>query len=326
MRYNNYFAQTIELLLHVEIKVQNFEAINLPIYLKNTYDFSIFRLEKIKMLAAIPKEPVTLTALRKQRCQLIKTTGLECVFCFKNIRSYTKKKMIEEGISFIIKDKDVYLPFLGIALNSEAERRVKIAKTISFSTQKLLLTALYKRWNRINLSDTANLLNVSKMTVTRSFDELETLGLPFVCKTKKERSFIQNQSQKAYWNLIYPYLRYPVFKEYRLDTNSNYNLPLGGISALSQYSMLSDNAYPTYAIDRRDASDLFLNKELQLPEDEQPAVLIQIMYYMIFFGKDKAAIDPITAYLTLKEEERQDPRIELAWEEIMEEYIYGSRT
>ena len=57
--------------------------------------------------------------------------------------------MIEEGIPFVIDRKQVFLPFIGYLLSKGNERELAPVHLISFLTQKMLLMAIYERWNEV---------------------------------------------------------------------------------------------------------------------------------------------------------------------------------
>lgn len=318
--------QPFEQLLHQKAEVEEYDADKLPIYLKHAYDISILHVAGVDCLLAKPKQTANLVTLRKQQLKMKQLTGLECVLRFDKTSPYIKQKLIEEGLPFIIENKDVYLPFLGIALSDRKERILPKAHKISFNTQKLLLTALYDRWNTVNVTETAKKLKVSKMAVSRYFDQVQAVGLPLICETGKERRFVWEGSAKDLWDLILPHLRNPVIREYRLDEPlADHHYPLGGMSALSKYGMLNDNDYPTYALTKIQGNKLDIERLRQIPENEQPTVLLQVMQYVIRFP-DNRAIDPVAAYLSLDATEKEEPRIKMALENILGEYVYDSRS
>jgi predicted DNA-binding transcriptional regulator YafY len=63
-------------------------------------------------------------------------------------------------------------------------------------TQKLLLSALYQGWQKVTVTQAAKLLNVSKMSITRCFDELEALNIPYLSIQKRSRHFTKSRSEK----------------------------------------------------------------------------------------------------------------------------------
>lgn len=312
----------IEKMLHIKVAISDYTGIDkLPLYLKGSYRLYVIKLAEKDCLLAKPKEVTNLSALRKQREQLKNLSHMECVLCFERVNTYTKQKMIEEAIPFIIKEKQIYMPFLGMALTNQDERLLREVKQISFLTQKLLLVAIYQKWRKISLTDAAKALCVSKMSVTRCFDELEALKIPLVSKSERSRYFVWEQGSAALLNILRPVLRNPVVKEYRLDKPLNMReLPLGGISALSSYTLLNDNEYRTYAIAKELVNNLRVSDLPCIPKGEVPAEIIQVLQYDLPFG-DGTAVDPITAILSLSDEDKMDPRIEAAIDEVVEEKL-----
>lgn len=318
--------QTIDHLLHIGANVYEYNAKNLPLYLKAAYNLSVMHIAGVDCLLAKPIETINLATMRKQRTQLTKYAGIECVLYFEKTSPYIKRKLTEEGIPFIIENKNVYLPFLAMVLSNEKERFVPKVKKISFATQRLLLTALYEHWHDINLTDIARYLDISKMTVSRCFDQAQSLGLPVISELGKERRFIWKKDARAFFELIKNYLQNPVAKTYCLDAafTSKKVYKFGSMSALSYYGDINDNDYATYALTKAQAKDLDIYNLEQVPDNEQPQAILQVLQYEIPFGK-KRAIDPITAYLSLDMDDKQDPRVEQVFNKIMEEMVYGKR-
>ena len=123
------------------------------------------------------------------------------------------------------------------------------------------------------------------------------------------------------FDTAFPYLRNPVHQQYRLGMQiETTGYKLGGLSALCHYSMLTDNSYTTYSVSKGAANALELNKQPSLPEDETPIMVIQVMRYdLSYLGDD--AIDPLTAILSLTDDDKSDPRVEAAIEEVLGECL-----
>jgi len=318
------FASYIKNTLHLNVDASDYEnSDKLPLYLRNGYDFSLLTFHGAQLLLAKPKEQSNLTALRKQVSQLKKLTGFDCVLCLESVRIYTKEKMLSEGIPFIIAEQQIYMPFLGIALSKNGIREIPQTERLSFSTQKLLLIAIYQDWTRMTLTETANALNVSKMSITRSFDELQSLDLGLVKAEGKTRCFIWEHSRRKLWESVLPFLRNPVAKQFRISEQIELQAArLGGISAVCHYTMLSDNPYTVYAVPRDNAKALELSRLPRLPNGEIPTMIVQVIRYDLEY-QSGAAVDPLTAILSLSVEDKADPRVELAIEEILEVHLNG---
>ena len=318
----NPFIKYIEEILHVPVDASVYPRGDaLPLYLRNGYDLYTLTIQNIQCLLARPKEPVNLTALRKQCAQLTKLVGLDCVLCLNSARIYTKEKMLSEGIPFIIAGQQIYMPFLGIALTQSGVRDVPLTDKISFSTQKMLLTAIYDGWGILTLTAAAKAIGMSKMSMTRCFDELQALGLPLVKAEAKLRKFIWEGSRRALWDIVCPVLRNPVARQYRLDKQFEI-MPakLGGMSALCHYSMLADEPYAVYAVSRDAAKALDIGKLQLIPDDEAPVMVVQVMQYEINYV-DALALDPLTAILSLNDADKLDPRVEAAIEKVLEDCL-----
>jgi AcrR family transcriptional regulator len=318
-RYITYIEET----LHVSANTALYEHYDiLPLYLRNGYDLYTAVIQNARCLLARPKEPANLTALRKQCSQLKKLTGLDCVLCLEGVRIYTKEKMLSEGIPFIIAGQQIYMPFLGIALAKNGMREIPKKDRLSFGAQKLLLTATYQDWTQLTLTEAAKALGISKMTITRYFDELQALGLPIIKNEGKMRRFFWQNGRRALWEASLPLLRNPVTLQYRLgEVIDIASAKLGGMSAVCYYSMLTDNPYTTYAVSKDAAKTLGPGKLSLVPEEEEPAMVIQVMRYELDY-KDAEAIDPLTAILSLSDEEKTDPRVEAAIEGILEDCLH----
>ena len=263
-----------------------------------------------------------MTNMRKQTGQLKKLTDLNCVLCLESVRIYTKEKMLSEGISFVIAGQQIYMPFLGIALTKNGVREIPQKERFSFSTQKLLLTAIYQGWEQMTLTETAKTLGISKMSITRIFDELQALGLNFVNTEGKTRRFIWKNGRRTLWETIRPHLRHPVARQYMFSEQITLgSCKLGGMSAICHYSMLVDDPFKVIAISKAAAKELELSSLPLIPNGEIPDMVVHIVLYSIEY-QDGAAIDPLTAILSLSEDDKKDPRVESAIEEILEACLH----
>ena len=57
------------------------------------------------------------------------------------------------------------------------------------------------------------------------------------------------------------------------------------------------------------------------PVGENPACIIQELGYQIPFG-NVDAVDPLTVVLSISEEEKTDPRVSMAIDEMLESYVW----
>lgn len=310
----------IEKTLHQKIELVPLNCVDsFPLILRANYDCYTMKIERQECILAVLKEEINLSTLRKQYKRISQITGKFCVLYLKKLNYYSRDKMLEEGIPFIWEERQVYMPFLGVLLQKNETRDLKPCSKISFLTQKLLLTAIYDEWDEVSVTEAAERLAVSKMSITRVFDEIESLDIPVLEKTVRSRRYVRIGNKKETWEIIKAFLRSPVLREYHLENEFSGKLMKSGMSALAELSMLGDNPYPTYGITKYDVRKKRIDKEQEVPRGELPGCIIQELGYCIPF-KDGQVIDPLTVYLLLKKEE--DPRVEIALEEMMEEYVW----
>ena len=305
--------------MEVDIKDIDYNG-RLPMIYSSLYDFKIASMHNIEWLIAIPKEKINLAQLRKNHRQIEKLLDMRCALYIKNTSTYSKNAMIADGIPFIVEDKEIYLPFLGILLNSARERTIKPVQRISFLTQKMILTAIYERWNEVTVTKAAEQLDITKMSASRCFDEIDFFDMPILGTKGKSRVINVLDDIKELWSSIEVYMRNPVINNFYI--NDNLNLPVfGGMSALAEYSMISDNKYPTYVVAKKNIKGLALKDRFVDIKKDEPGCIIQEVGYVVSFDKGDA-IDPLSLLLSLSDDEKKDERIEISIREMLEEYVW----
>lgn len=311
----------IEKILHQKIEIREYkDTKKLPLLFVGNYNLYLLEISGHSCILMEPKGNFGLVTVRKQYRRLQQLTAKMCVLYFKEISAYARERMIDEGISFVWDGHQIYMPFLGIWLKENEARELSRYDQLSFLTQKMLLLALYESWDDVTVTMAAEKLQVSKMSVTRVFDEIESLEIPVLYKNGRKRFVRSFQNKREMWERIKPYLRNPLIKEYYLEEDMGQNFVASGISALCEYSMLEDNDYPTYAVTKTQVSEMQIKSKRQLPKGEIPKCVVQELGYIIYYN-EKQLVDPLTV-LMLLEKEMEDPRVEMAIDEMLEEYVW----
>jgi hypothetical protein len=311
----------IETTLHQPIELEKYRSLKqLPLVLRSSYELYDMKIDTQHCLLAMPKSDTGLTELRRQQKRLETASGMYCVLYLKNLNQYSKNKMLVEGIPFILENRQVYMPFLGLLLRPDDTRELKACRMVSFLTQKLLLTALYQGWDNVTVTIAAERLSVSKMSITRCFDEIESLEVPVLTKRGRIRTVSILGDKKEQWEIIKPFMRSPVIREFYLEKDLPDPLIKSGFSALSEYSMLGDNHYPTYAITKSNLAEIGIRDRKQVPNCEEPGCIVQELGYIIPYNNDTVT-DPLTTLL-LMEKNSTDPRVSIALDEMLEEYVW----
>lgn len=292
----------------------------LPIAYRGRYD--IFRLETngVLWMAIHPKDELGLIMLRKDRVRVEKAAGLNCALFLDRASFYIKEKLMEEGVPFVIKGKQLFLPFIGYLLSNANERKLAPVHLISFLTQKMLLTAIYEKWNDIKVSDAAERLNISRKSASRCFDELEYLDINVLGMKGKSRVIQIPVNRKQLWEEIIDSLRNPVIQRFVLCEDMNL-AKKAGISALCEYSLLSDNTYPTYAVTKKEITDSGIKLVRQVGTSEEiGCVVLELGYFIDFLGK--GVQDPLSVALSVTADEQEEERVGISVKEMLEEYVW----
>lgn len=293
----------------------------LPLVYRGRYDIFIVETNGVLWMAIQPKDDVGLVLLRRDRNCVEKMTGLNCAIFLERTTFYIKEKLMEEGIPFVIDGKQIFLPFIGYLLSKSNERELPPVHLISFLTQKMLLVAIYERWIEMKVSDAAKRLEVSTKSASRCFDELEYLNIGVLGMKGKSRVINIPDDRKQLWQQIESVLRNPVIRRFILREDMKFEKK-AGISALCEYSLLSDNAYPTYAVTKKELKASGVKEKKQASELEQiGCVVLELGYFIDFLGKGLQ--DPLSVALSQTREEQKEERVDISINEMLEEYIWS---
>lgn len=222
--------------------------------------------------------------------------------------SYAIKALVKDGIAFYAENRFAYLPFLTILGRAYKEKSMAKVDKVSMVCQHLLLSLIFSDTRSVNVTEAASLIGVSKMAISKAFDELEVLRLPIRLEGKT-RVFRWDLPWGMLLRNVLPKMSSPVKAEYRLsqkvDLNDTY---LSGISALSTLTSLGDNTYQTLGI-LKDAKSLEkLDKIETIPDYEKPEMIVSILRYVVPY-KGGMAVDPVSAWLSLPENYPGDARV-----------------
>ena len=194
---------------------------------------------------------------------------------------------------------------------------------VSEQTQRLVLRVVYdyERWTGVNATQAANLMNMPQATANRAFDELAAIEPAWMSAADMVRRFDPGPSKKDFLQKASPHLFNPVVREYRLESipATCGHLPLSGTSALGHHAAQIIATFPTFAITKGRESELGLREGRWLADWdrwEKPACVMQVMRYELD-SMSEHAIDPISAILSLTDEEMGNPWIERAAKEVI---------
>ena len=186
---------------------------------------------------------------------------------------------------------------------------------VSVQTQRFIIKVVYDydRWTGINTAQASNLLDMPHATGLRTFVELASIEPKWVTMMHDVRWFHPGTSKRDFLQKASPWLFSPVAREYRLVRDPAIaNLPFGGMSAINYHASLPAPPFPTYAVTKEQERELGLKEGNGLAgwsRWDEPACVVHVMRYKLD-SLEGTAIDPISAVLSLSDEELDDPLTE----------------
>ncbi|MBF8263520.1 MAG: hypothetical protein HW387_1185 [Parachlamydiales bacterium] len=319
----------VEEALDIQLSIKPWKTIEtLPFFLQNLYEFYTLTLLGRSCILAANRESdeITPAAIRKHLELLHAKTGLPCIYTSSSISSYNLKRLIAHRVQFVIPNRQIYLPALGIDWIENYQfcqkKHLHIQK-LAPSTQAMLIFALIHRGDEpfipINL---AKALNYTPMTMTRSLNELESFKLVKTQRMGKERQIYFAKDRCQLWKQAQPFMLSPVKKRFWLKGNRyviekiKHLGSIAGLSALAGHSMLSSPILPVYAISNQTWKAIERSGDVEkLPSTEEADIEIEVWCYdPTVFSKD-GSIDLFSLFLSLKA--NNDERVEAALQRLM---------
>lgn len=312
----------LEETLGIEISILRWkDQKELPIFLINEYIFFETSLLNNPCLIMISKNAIELTPLtiKKHWEQVTKRFDVICIYISDVISSYNRKRLIQHHIPFIIPNNQIYIPDFGLDLREHFKQQRIHKELFSPAAQAVIISTLRKKNERLIPSELAATLCYSQMTMTRVFNELEAAGIGKLIKKGNERWWIFEDTKKDLWEQTKDMLRSPIrSREYMklLPGGKILQIPLAGISALAETTMINSPQLPIYAIGLQEYRQTNTPKGFLLSTVDEADLELEIWNYNpTHFSKD-GIVDPFSLYLSLRE--TTDERIEAALDELME--------
>ncbi len=209
-RFKGYLSDTIGITVTLS-KLTNVGS--LPFFLRDSYDLYQVRLlnEDFIVLASRNDSEPTPATIHKHIDIVSQQLRMKAVFLHSSISSFNRKRLIEYKAPFVIPGNQMYLPDLGLDLREYFIK--KRSKTAIFgpSTQAVILYALTKKIiEPVTPTQLAEELGYSRMTMTRSLDEIESAELAEVSVVGRKRLVHFDKNRRKLWGKALPHLKTPV--------------------------------------------------------------------------------------------------------------------
>lgn len=291
---------------------------NLPLLLREQYSFRIIRLSDSDCLVFIEdRERRNTPAVVSKHCKMLTqywTGGI--IYAKTSLSSTDRTRLIQAKIPFIVPDKQLYLPFMGMDLKEMFPPERRKTEKLSPSAQILILGKLYKKeWIIESPSRMSEKIGISNMSIGRAFNELELHNIASVKTYGKKKVLEFNLSGMELWNRTLHLLKSPVTSSETIPFQADSNLIIAGETALSRYSLIKEPNTLIFAVLNR-AKNLLIQREMQ-NENLDNEMIIQKWAYDPRILSIKGVADPLSLYLEFKDSD--DERIEEALEELLKD-------
>ena len=263
------------------------------------------------MLLLVAKGEMDYTNVQRrkisERIESIK--HIPAVFYFDNLLTYERDRLVEQGVYFIVADKFAFVPTLII---NRLSTKSEIKELFYPSTQYILFYHLQiESLDGLSLKELEDKVPYKYKTIAKSIKQLEALGLVRL-EGSRNKKLVFELSGKELWDKASTNLIDPIKSiEYTSDVFPEGDI--GGISALSHYSMLVPEDVPTRVLTAEWVREhKYSIPELHSFEDTQR---IEIWKYPP--SGTSGYVDKLSLFLTLKDD--NDPRVEKEIEIMMNE-------
>jgi len=258
------------------------------------------------------------------------------IYGVSDTAAYNRKRLIDQGIAFVVPGKQLYLPFAALDLReSFAPSRQPTKATLGACAQQLVLLKCAGHWqDNLSAQTRADILGVSKMTVSRAYKELIGFGLAHIEGPTRLGTLVFETGGHELWQMALSYLTNPVKQQVSISTASYDNHQdlftfEAGEWALAQQGMLSNPKRRYVAVTWADWAGIKkLTGIREIERKETEAVQVQLWRYEPGFIKgdglnlknydSPAVVDPLSLYLSLRA--KTDERIQIALEDLLDQF------
>ncbi|NQT57713.1 MAG: hypothetical protein HQ557_01900 [Bacteroidetes bacterium] len=291
------------------------ESDKLPLLLTEQYMFYTFKLAGLDCLLFIAKTNESTPAVIVKHGRLLtKYWKGGIIFSKSGLTSTDRTRLITAKVPFIIPDKQLYLPFVGIDMKELFPLQPRKGQTVSPSAQVLILGKLYnKSWISDSPSKISDQIGMTKMSIGRAFKELELHGVVDIKKKGREKTLVFEQKGKMLWKNVLNIIKSPVTSSETLPFKPKINMVLSGESALSKYTMIQEPYRKTFAVSNR--SSYLATTDGITPIDTGTDFVIEKWSYNPDIFSQNGVADPLSVFLKFKTTD--DERIEKALDELI---------
>lgn len=305
------------------VTVEKNRDVLLPLYL-HCYAYEVISLYGISYVFVTAKESLNIKAYKTQKHKIETLFHCMAVLVLDKPKALQRQNLIENNIMFAEVGKQLFMPNIGLILQNVQDKVPLRVKQFTPQMQLCALFFLYHRKNAYIVKQIAEKTKLNNMAITRGMSALEELGLVSSTSVGRTKHYRLCENETGYLEKIERYAISPVYKSVWINKNKKpRNVLRAGYSALSEYSMLADNAYETYAVSKETYKQIEISKQIEFEDllDEQNYIQLEVWKYDPALFAENGIVDKFS--LCMSFEQDRDERTEEIRKEIKESIING---
>lgn len=227
---------------------------NVPLYFLNDFNFTFLSIydRKIIFIEYVDETTFDIYNYVSKQKQIKDYYSCDCCLYLHKLNTHQKESLMKRGLSFITERGIVFIPNIGISILETKEKNPVEVEHFTPINQACAIHLFYNFGEEIRVSNLLA-LGYNNMAISRFLNLFIDLGILKSDGIKigncKKYSFLC--SKKDYYYKMKPLLINPIEKRYRVE-KKEYPFFASGYTALSSYTMISDNRYKTYAVKKPD--------------------------------------------------------------------------
>ena len=286
----------------------------LPSFLTSRFRLQAAQLGQTAVMLMKPLTPIdNFARLKTQARRLTELCGREVVLVFDSLPFRSREYLLRARIPFLVGKKQIYLPFLGTYLQEKGDAEMPIGDKLLPSAQLVLLHFLYGGAKPLKAVSAGRNLNLTPASISRAFAQLGKLQLGTIRQDGPNHVLFYDWQPSALFQKAKYYLANPVKRTIYVPKEFlKEDMPLSGLSALSEMTMLGEPACQCYATDR--IADLLPFSSSTLLDPDSWTAVEKWRYDPKVLGEGKT-VDPLSLALSFKDS--QDERVQMAIEHLL---------
>ena len=274
-----------------------------------------------EIVIAEVRTPARVDLLARQYDRFSQQLMRPLIFYFADLKPRERSRLVRHKVQFVVGNTFLHAPQFGLfgdvpVFDENWNSVLKETDLSAWAETIVIKRLLDDEVEGATGGQLAELFNVTQMTISRAVRELENFGLCALERRGTEKK-VHFGTKKELWGKARKVLTSPVVGMIDLD-EVPIKLPLAGDPALEHYTMIAGVPPITYAIYKREFSQLKRQAEIRPPRVGEEKLRLQLWKRdpkPLALGK---YIDPISLYLCEKNstDERVQVEIRLMMEEL----------